>query len=166
LFGIKWKCRHCGQAHDDMPVCFGIEAPWRALVSGEVFHSRVELSDSWCVVGDEHFFVRGHIEIPIINHATPLTFSVWSSLSEENFNRRQDRWNDPDRGDDPPNFGWLCSPIRPYDPVLHLPLLVQDREPGMVPLFTVTQIDHPLAIDQNNGITIAQWHKMALSLLH
>jgi hypothetical protein len=136
------------------------------LVPEEAFQAHVEISDSWCVVDDAHFFVRGHIEIPIMNHASPLTFSVWSSLSEENFNRRQDRWNDPDRRDDPPSFGWPCGPIRPYEPAPDRPLLVQDRERGMVPLFMVTQMDHPLAIDQRKGITIAQWHRMARSLLH
>uniref|UniRef100_UPI00403F9B0D DUF2199 domain-containing protein n=1 Tax=Asticcacaulis sp. DW145 TaxID=3095608 RepID=UPI00403F9B0D len=71
MFGIEWKCRHCGQAHDDVPVCFGTEAPWRALVPEEAFQARVEISDSWCVVYDAH---RGHIEIPIMNRTPPLTF--------------------------------------------------------------------------------------------
>uniref|UniRef100_UPI00403F0EBC DUF2199 domain-containing protein n=1 Tax=Asticcacaulis sp. DW145 TaxID=3095608 RepID=UPI00403F0EBC len=91
---------------------------------------------------------------------------IFSSLSEENLNLRPDRWSDPDRGDDPPSFGWPCGPVRPYEPAPDRPLLVQDRERGMVPLFMVTQMDHPLAIDQRKGITRAQWHRMARSLLH
>lgn len=168
MFGLKrtWKCQICGMKHDEVPNCFGIEAPWRAFVPEAEFETRVELSESWCVVDDEHFFVRGHVEIPIIKHPEPFAFSVWSSLSRESFEHMQDRWLEPDRGSDAPYFGWLSSPISPYENALLLPLSVQSREPGLVPVFTVTDTTHTLAIDQENGISIRQWHNMAVSLLH
>ncbi|WP_083805523.1 DUF2199 domain-containing protein [Asticcacaulis excentricus] len=149
-----------------MPLCFGIDAPWRAFAADDEFERRVFLNKDQCVVDDRHFFIRGHIRIPILKKQDYLEFSVWSSLSEDSFCHMSDRWDALDRADDTPYFGWLCSPIRSYGSVIELPLSVQCREPGLVPIFTVTQKDHPLAIDQSNGITIAQWHKMALSLLH
>jgi hypothetical protein len=165
MFGLKWKCPTCGQSHDDIPTCFGIEAPWRAFVSEAEFEQRVELTQSLCTIDDEHFFIRGHIEIPIISHHESLVFSVWSSLSEKSFADVNEHWDDPDRVTYPPYFGWLSSPIRPYGNVINLPLSVQSREPGLAPLFTIKQAEHPLAIDQRDGITARRWHEIALAVM-
>ena len=162
---MTWKCRICGAEHGDVPDCFGIDAPWRALVADDEFDRRVELTADQCVVDGKTFFVRGHIQIPIHGHHNPLAFAVWSSLSEESFRHKSVRWNDPGRASDPPYFGWLCSQIRVYGDTIHLPLAVQSRSPGLTPLFAVQDDDHPLAIDQRNGISVARWHQLALQLM-
>jgi hypothetical protein len=163
---MTWKCRTCGLEHDDVPNCFGIEAPWRALVPKHEFSKRVELTADQCVVDRQTFFVRGHIEIPIHNHPEPLSFSVWSSLSKQSFVHMCERWDAPDRASDPPYFGWLCSQIVVYPSTIHLKLSVQSRPPGLTPLFTLEPTEHPLAIDQDQGISIKRWHELAHQLLH
>ncbi len=165
MFGFKWKCRVCGQKHDSVPNCFGIEAPWRAFVPDDEFDRRVELSKDQCVVDEEHFFIRGHIELPILETPDSLVFSVWSSLSEKSFSQMSGRWNEADRGEDASYFGWLSSPISPYPNAINLPLSMQSRELGLVPLFTITQSDHPLAMDQRDGISVRRWHEMALAVM-
>lgn len=162
---MPWKCHLCDSEHDDLPNCFGIDAPWPALVPEHEFDTRVELTGDQCVVDEEHFFVRGHIEIPIHGEVEPLSFSVWSSLSEQSFLYMSDRWDEPDRGSDPPYFGWLCSPISVYPSTIHLKLSVQSRPPGLTPLFMVEPTEHPLSLDQQHGITPARWHEIALQLL-
>jgi hypothetical protein len=163
---MTWKCHSCGIEHADLPLCFGIEAPWRALVPECEFAQRVDLTPDQCVVDEQTFFIRGHIEIPIHNFPEPLSFSVWSSLSEHSFLHMSERWDSPDRVTDPPYFGWLCSPIAAYPSTIHLKLSVQSRPPGLTPLFTVEESDHPLAIDQRNGIAIDRWHQIAHEILH
>ena len=152
--------------HEGVPICFGIEAPWRALVSEDEFDKRVELSKDQCVVDKQTFFVRGHIEIPIHDYAESLAFSFWSSLSEKSFIHICERWESPDRASDPPYFGWLCSPIPAYQSTIHLKLSVQSRHPGLTPLFTTELTNHPLTLDQHNGINIKRWHELAHKLLH
>jgi hypothetical protein len=152
--------------HGETPLCFGIEAPWRALVPETEFAQRVDLTPDQCVVDGHAFFIRGHIEIPIHEYPGALSFSVWSSLSEQSFLHLSERWEAPDRASDPPYFGWLCSPVAVYPSTIHLKLSVQSRPPGLTPLFTVAPTDHPLALDQRNGITIARWHEFAHRLLH
>jgi hypothetical protein len=163
---MNWKCRTCGVEHTDLPVCFGIEAPWRALVPANEFAKRVDLTPDQCVIDEKHFFVRGQIEIPIQNHPDPLAFSVWSSLSERSFLHVCERWESPDRASDSPYFGWLSSPIPVYPSTIHLKLSVQSRLPGLTPLFTVEPTEHSLAIDQHNGISIERWHEFAHQILH
>jgi hypothetical protein len=130
------------------------------------FDQRVELNADECVVDKRHFFVRGHIEIPIHAYPEKLSFSVWSSLSEQSFLHMCERWDDASRASDPPYFGWLCSPIPVYPSVIHLKLSVQSRSPGLTPLFTVEWSEHPLAHDQYNGISVTRWQEIAHALLH
>jgi hypothetical protein len=163
---MSWRCHTCGIEHTDDPLCFGIEAPWRALVPESEFAQRVDLTPDQCVVDEQSFFIRGHIQVPIHDYPEPLSFSVWSSLSEQSFLRMCNRWEAPDRAFDPPYFGWLCSPIAVYPNTLHLRLSVQSRPPGLTPLFTVEPTEHPLALDQRNGISMERWHEIAHQLLH
>ena len=163
---MKWTCKTCGIAHDELPTCFSMEAPWRALVLQSEFQQRVELSADQCIVDEKEFFIRGHIEIPIHENREPLAFSVWSSLSPKSFLHMCDRWEAPDRASDPPYFGWLCSAIPIYPSTIHLKLSVQSRAPGLVPLFTVEPTDHPLSIDQRKGISVERWQEYVHRLLH
>ena len=102
---MSWKCHTCGIEHDDLPLCFGIDAPWRALVPENEFAKRVDLTPEQCVVDEQQFFIRGHIEIPILEYSEPLAFSVWASLSEKSFSHMCRRWEAADRGSDQPYFG-------------------------------------------------------------
>ena len=163
---MAWRCNICGGECEESPTCFGIEAPWRALVPESEFLRRVELTADQCVIDGATFFVRGHVQIPIHDFSEPLAFSVWSSLSEKSFRHMCERWTSPLRAADSAYFGWLSTPIAIYPNTVHLPLSVQSREPGFTPTFTVTCADHPLAIDQERGITIARWHEIAHKILH
>jgi hypothetical protein len=163
---MAWHCNICGAQVDEAPTCFGIDAPWRALVPESAFSQRVELTADQCVVDAETFFIRGHIQVAIRGLSESLSFSVWSSLSEKSFRHITERWESPHRATDPPYFGWLSTPIAVYSNTVQLPLSVQSRAPGLTPVFTVTRADHPLAIDQERGIAIARWHEIAHHILH
>ncbi|MBL9085291.1 MAG: DUF2199 domain-containing protein [Planctomycetales bacterium] len=163
---MSWLCKLCEREHVDAPLCFAIEAPWRALVPEKEFAARVLLNSDQCVVDENTFFVRGHIQIPIQGRFDKLEFSVWSSLSEQSFLHMCQRWEAPDRDTDPPYFGWLCSPICVYPSTIHLKLSVQSRVPGLTPLFTVEPTDHPLAVDQQDGISVDRWHEFAHQIMH
>lgn len=163
---MRWKCKACGVEHEELPICFGVEAPWHALVPENEFSQRVELTKDQCVIDESIFFVRGHIEIPILEFPEPLSFSVWSSLSEASFLHMCERWDEADRASDAPYFGWLCSQVAVYQDSIHLRLSVQTRPPGLTPLFSLEPTDHPLAMNQRNGISIARWHELVHQILH
>ena len=163
---MKWRCQLCGMEHEDAPLCFGADAPWRSYVPEAEFARRVELTPDQCVIDGKTFFVRGQIDIPIHDYPEPLLFSAWCSLSETSFAHMSDHWEWPDRDLDPPYFGWLLTAIDVYPNTVHLKVSVQSRVPGLPPIFTVEPTDHPLALDQHHGISIARWHVLAHQLLH
>ena len=164
---MSWTGAVCGGAeHTEQPRCFGAPAPWHYLVPDSQFEQRVELTADQCVVDGTTFFVRGHIDIPVHGQAEPLTFSVWSSLSEASFRHMGERWESRDREQDAPYFGWLSTAIPAYPDTVHLQLSVQSRSPGLVPLFTVAPGDHALSIDQHQGISEQRLHEIVHGLLH
>jgi len=163
---MQWTCSICRAEHEGVPLCIGFEPPWRALVSEKEFGKRVELTEDQCMVDKKTFFVRGHIEISIHDYPESLALSVWSSLSEESFINMSERRESPDRASDPPYFGWLCTSMPACPSTLHLKFSVQSRPPGLTRLFTIELSDHPLAIDQHNGISVERWHQLAHQLLH
>jgi hypothetical protein len=160
-------CRECGSILPDLPLCYGADAPWRELgVADGEFESRVDLTGDQCVVDEKQFFVRGHIDIPVIGSDDVFSWSVWCSLSEESFLRACDRWLKTDRVNDPPYFGWLMTSLPVYPETFHLKTSVQSREVGRVPLVTIEPTDHPLAVEQRNGMTRGRIQEIAHALLH
>ena len=116
---------------------------------------RVMLDDSLCVVDTQHFFVRGHIRLPIRDHDEPFAWSVWCSVCKESFGRMMKLWDDPDRVHAEPYFAWLSTHLPLYEPAtLHLKTKLHEREPGTIPLVELEPTDHPLAVEQREGITM------------
>jgi hypothetical protein len=161
------RCRECGTLLPDVPLCYGADAPWAALgVSDADFEKRVDLTPDQCVVDEEHFFIRGHIEIPVIGSHDVFAWSVWCSLSEKSFLHVSERWFEAERVHDLPYFGWLMTSLPIYPETLHLKTSIQSREVGRVPLVTLEPSDHPLAVEQRNGISLARVEEIAHLLLH
>lgn len=163
---MDWCCQSCGETHSDPPLCFACAPPWHGIVPEDESAKRVTLSDDLCIIGEKHFFVRGHIALPIHGYGEPLCFSAWVSLSKESMQHMSARWEDPARASDAPYFGWLCSEIPCYPSTMHLRTSVQSETPGQVPSITLEPTDHPLSRDQANGITVDRWHCIAHQLLH
>jgi len=68
-----------------------------------------ELGSDQCIIDGTHFFMRGLIEIPVLDGEGPFAWGVWVSLSETNFERASVLWNVEDRVNEPAYFGWLSS---------------------------------------------------------
>jgi hypothetical protein len=161
------RCRTCGAVFTEPPLCFGAEAPWRALgVAEDELERRVDLTPDQCVVDQRIFLIRGHVLLPIHDGPETFAWSVWCSLSERSFLHMSERWFSPDRANDPPYFGWLMTDLPCYPSTLHLKTSVQSREVGVVPAVIVQPSDHPLALEQQNGISMDRVHEIAHHILH
>ncbi|MCZ7606013.1 MAG: DUF2199 domain-containing protein [Planctomycetota bacterium] len=165
----RWKCATCGQWHEDLPLCFGAEAPaqWSIITDEEKTNS--ELLQSLCVIrarGETSFYVRGHVEIPILDHDEPFVWGVWVSLSEKSFQRVIELWDVAGRETEPPFFGWLCTAIPVYPDTMYLKTSVQTMPSDSVPRITVEPTDHPLAVDQHHGVTLRRVIDWIRVLLH
>jgi len=150
-----YQCASCGTHHDELPLCF--ISPEPALVvelTAAERKQRVQMSSDQCVLDEEHFFVLGNLDIPIVGHAQFLRFTVWSSLSQKSFLRACELWNTPGREQgEPAYFGWLCSVLPSYSDTQHLKLDVLTSPVGVRPCLKLHDEDHDLCRDQAQGIS-------------
>jgi hypothetical protein len=152
----------CGAYHAELPLGYGVPAPdyWHAIPEGER-RKRARLSDETCVLDGEHFFIKGHVEIPIHGQDTLFTWTVWTSLSQPNYERALRLWHDSARVNEPPYFGWLSTRLPPYPDTLSLKTHVHTRAVGLRPLVELEHTEHPLAVEQRTGITLARVQEIA-----
>lgn len=129
-----WTCAVCGEQHDELAMVFGPAAPDAWVSATDEQRSTDELGEDRCVItlhGTEHYFIRGHIEIPVVDADDVFVWVVWCSLSRDSMLTTVEHWADPDREHLPPMFGWLNTRL-PYDePTLDIATHVHTRAPGL-----------------------------------
>jgi hypothetical protein len=148
------KCPSCGKEHDGLPDV-GSDKPdyyWE-IPEGER-EKRIKLSSETCVVDDEHFFIRGVIEIPLTDKDDTFGIGVWVSQKREYFKKYLDNFDTSNIG---PFFGWLSTNIGYFhESSLSLKTMVHFQGNNLRPLIKLEPTQHPLAIAQQRGISFAK----------
>ncbi|WP_141363350.1 DUF2199 domain-containing protein [Streptomyces sp. 6-11-2] len=125
------------------------------------------LTSDQCVIQGQHYFVKGLIEIPVIDTDDVFSWGVWVSLSRENFSRAADLWDRPCREAENPYFGWLTTDLPVYSPTtLNLKTNVHTRPVGERPSVELEPTEHPLAVEQRTGISMDRLREIAAAVLH
>src|SRR5262245_48839498 len=162
--GITYVCRNCGERHDGLPMSSGVDGPvyWDPSLADDP--SSV-LEGELCGLKGEHYFVRGRILIPVVDGGPGAQFDwgVWVSLSPANFERALERWTTEGRElQQEPAFGWLSTELGVYQPsTVNLKTHVHTQPVGQRPLIELEPTDHPLAVEQRQGITMARVQEIA-----
>ena len=151
------QCCVCGACHE-MPIYIGWEPPWQEWVPEAELAERVVKEADFCIVDNKFYFVQGTLVIPIIDEPFALELGVWSSLSPDSFECLKARWLAADRENDAPHYGYLSTRLPGYLDAVNLPLLIQSTPPGEPPFLVLLSDDHKLAFDQQNGISVSEWH--------
>lgn len=145
---------------------YGTDAPayWRAEFAADESST---LDAEVCIIQGEHYFVRGSIEIPVIDSDIPFGWGAWVSLSGPNFKKTIDLINAAGRENEPPYFGWLSTELPVYPAAtLNLKTNLHTRPIGLRPTIELEPTDHPLAIEQRTGITLDRVREIAEQILH
>lgn len=159
-------CSCCSKQHDGPPLSYGTFAPayWHPDLENQ---PGSVLGDEQCVVGGTDFFVRGRLVLPIVDADEEFDWGVWVSVSRSNFDRLTEMWDNPDRAEEPPYFGWLATELPLYQPTtLNLKINLHTQPVGIRPVIELEPTDHPLAVEQRSGITFARVRAIAEQLLH
>jgi hypothetical protein len=164
----RWTCAACGEEHVGLPLDFAFDEPvhWDGpRAPGDYLDSDL------CVWTDDGgtrcHFVRGVLEIPVLETGDRFAYGVWGSLSAESFERLLADWDDAGRVEAPPYFSWLSNSIPGYPETLNLRANVITRTPDLRPAIVLADDDdHPLAREQRDGITIERVRAIAGLLLH
>lgn len=163
----SWSCSKCGEVHDSVPDSYVVDAPWPWFIAppGSRTHPSL-LSGDECILNGKDFFVSGCLEIPIIGRETPFVWGIWVSLSRAKFERQRTLVSDPSRVNELAYFGWLSSRIQIYPDTLLLKTHVHSRPVGMKPYIELEPTEHPLAVEQRNGISEERFQQIAEAMQH
>jgi hypothetical protein len=162
---FQFRCYTCNEEHEGIP-SFSWDYPANYLyIPIEEREQRCELSSDWCIIDREQFFIRGSLEIPVIDSSEPFVWGAWVSLSERNFKRYLELYEEQGREQEEPFFGWLCSMPSGY-PERDIKTMVYLRPVPNRPYIELEPTDHPLSIEQREGITLERVQQILEELIH
>ena len=144
------KCSKCGKEHTDLPH-IGADKPyhWSDEFAKE---PNSLLTSDLCIIEDRDFFVHGVIEIPVHDHEFEFGWGVWVSHKKDNFQQYREHYNSAGIG---PFFGWLCTEITFFsESTLNLKTMAHYREGRLRPRIVLEPSEHPLYIQQRDGISL------------
>ena len=175
LADVRWNCGSCEEWHTGPCLDFSYAAPYYWSEEYEKVSARdpefgeempdTFLNEDGCAIENQHFFVRGIIQLPIIGSAETFCWGVWGSLSRENFERLLLMYDDPKRVELPEMFSWLSNQIDGYPDTLNLKMYAHIQAPGSRPIFELEPIDHPLSQEHHYGITAERVREIMASRL-
>lgn len=146
---------------------FGAHAPLSYYeVPEEERATRCTLDTDDCVIDGQWFFVRGCLEIPVHGESEPFSWGVWVSLSESSFKQWSEYFQAEKHSHIGPFFGWLNTCMKPYPETINLRTRVHLRDGHLRPYIELEPTDHPLAIEQRKGITVARVAELYAQMVH
>ena len=150
---FSFRCTRCGEVHEGLPdLAFDSPLPYHQLTPQE--REAATLDTDTCVIADTDFFVRGCLEIPVHDRSDSFIYGVWVSLSREHFRRYLELYEDTERVGGERWFGWLSNAIPGYPDTFLLRTNVSLRPYPTRPYIELEPTDHPLGVEQREGITL------------
>ena len=157
---MSYTCSVCGEEHDDLPA-IGSAAPFHWSDDYKDDTNSLLTSDLCIIEGRDHF-VRGVIQIPIRDSNQTFDWGVWVSQKKENFELYRKHFNDGVQIG--PFFGWLSTKIDYFEEdTINLKAMAHFSTDGTRPLISIEPTDHPLSIQQRDGITLEEAWKIVHS---
>lgn len=163
---FRFKCIACDEWHEGIPA-FGAPAPAPYYdVPGEDRERRCQLSSDLCIIDDTQFFVLGRVEIAVHGENEPFAWLAWVSLSEPNFLEYESHYEAEHRAHLGPYFGWFSDFLPSYPNTFGLKSRLHPRDHGQRPLIELEPTEHPLAIEQREGISVARLAEIFAICMH
>jgi hypothetical protein len=163
---LVWTCPCCGKQYDTLPFAYALDQPdpWHAVPEAER-ERRAVLGTDGCVIDGTQFCLRARLEIPVIDCKDSFVWGIWVAISKEAYEHIGDLWEIEQREQEPPVPGALCSDIPLYPRTTDLRCSLHLRNAGRRPSVKLALADHPLVVEQRNGITLDRVKEIAAAVL-
>jgi hypothetical protein len=165
---FSFKCSCCQKVHEGSP-SFSFNAPSSYSAQPEEIKQAGKLSSDLCYYKDSdgyHYFAKVIISISISIHGIdePFTWSVWTSLSEKNYQHYVENFDKSELGT--AYFGWFCNYLPYYKNTYALATDVYPQNNGQRPILILHETDHEIYHDFINGISIEKAQQIAEICMH
>jgi hypothetical protein len=167
------RCATCGEEHDWSTMEPSFDRPDAYYEIPEYERSaRALAGKSDCRIRDledteRRFFLRVLLPIPILGESVVCNWGLWAEVSEADFQRAWDLWEDPHQAGEPPFPGFLANAVAGYPPTIGLAGIVQLTGPETAPQFRFApEVDHPFAVEQRTGVYPERRLEWLMSRIH
>jgi len=164
---VGFVCSVCGEFHAErlLDIRLALPEPIHALDEGERAR-RAWLAEDFAVLDERHFYLRGLLEIPVLELDSRFGYGVWLEVQQEDFQYLLEHWGDPAQDSFDPVAATLANELAPYDGTEGLHVAVQPVSAESLPSVRLLADEHPLCLDQRNGISAARSEELAATVLH
>jgi len=160
-------CSKCGLYHKEIPMAYGADAPYQySLIPENERANRCTLTQDQCIIDNEQYFIRGQLELIVEGKTDNFSWNVWVNVNEQDFNRMSELWEDKNRILEKPYSGNIDTHLESYPETLGLPVRLITRHVGYVPKIELFESNHPLYLEQENGITMERVIGFAKEILY
>lgn len=163
---FEFLCKGCGQVHQGMPALDAAAPVSYYAVPEAEREARCQLDSDACIIDESLYFVRGCLEVPVHGEPEAFSWGVWVSLSEQSFRQWEACYESEQRSHIGPFFGWLNAAIGPYPNTVSLKTHVHLRDGFMRPFIELEPTDHPLALEQREGISAQRVAELYALVVH
>lgn len=163
---FEFLCSGCGQVHRGMPALDAAAPLSYYTVPQDEREARCQLDSDACVIDGMEYYVRGCLEVPVHGESQPFSWGVWVSLSEKSFRQWVESYESEKRSHIGPFFGWLNAALKPYPDTVSLKTHVHLRDGFIRPFIELEPTDHPLAVEQREGISVDRVSQLYASVVH
>jgi hypothetical protein len=163
-----FSCATCGKVHLNLPSSFAADFPdMFANMKREERDVRATIGSDQCIVDQEWFFIRGCLELPVLGSTEPFLWGLWAAVREQVYDEISETWQQKGREKiRGPYKGRLANSLSVHAGTLNLKVTILIQPVGTRPLFVVDELAHPLAVEQQTGISKRRANELAALLLH
>jgi len=158
LHDSNWTCPSCGSQHQGI-FDLSCDKPdfWQRNEeikdNSDVLNFSDILTEDFCKIENEDFFIRCVLELPIIESNQTFGFGVWSSISKDNFDLYLKTFDEGQQSHLGPWFGWFSNQLQGFPETINLKCHIYPNDENTRPVIELEPTDHPLSIAQQKGIT-------------
>jgi hypothetical protein len=162
---VGFVCALCGENHEGPLLDIRLSLPDAVFALSESERaSKARVADDWCLLADDErtrYFVRGLLQIPVDELQDRFAYGVWVELTESDYRRVGELWDDPRGFEAAPFAGVLANELEPYPRTSGLPVTLGLRDLDVLPEVVVAEPTHRLAAEQRLGVSAARAEALA-----
>jgi hypothetical protein len=160
-------CPQCGKNHSGIELSFAADFPDAyANLTKEERDTRAIVATDQCIIDQEQFYIRGCIELPIRDTDGVFLWGVWARVHEKDYDEIEENWETNLKEEKiGPYKGRLANSLSIYSETLNLKLEIEIKPVGTRPVFFLEEPEHPMALEQEKGLTMQQAEEYACLLL-
>ncbi len=163
----SYICHCCGKEHSGIPFSFAADYPDPyANLGRDQRELRAVIGSDQCIIDQEKFFIRGCLEIPVRETDQVFLWGLWATVWEKDFDEIAANWTTVGRENRiGPYRGRLANSLALYPDTFNLQITVRVKPINERPVFLVDERSHPLAVEQQEGITLEKAREYVCSLM-